>query len=49
MVVIWVRVWIGVIDFFKNYRSPNVSFVAKWIRGWTANLEVESSNPRSAG
>ena len=31
--------------FLKNSGSPNISYVAKWIRGWTANPEVESSNP----
>ena len=35
--------------FIKNSGSPNVAYVANWIRGWTANLEVESSNPSSAG
>ena len=34
--------------FLKNSGSLIISYVAKWIRGWTANLEVESSNP-SAG
>ena len=45
MVIIRVRVWIGVIYFKKNSQSPNISYVVKWIRGWTANLKVESSNP----
>ncbi len=31
--------------FLKNSGSPNVSYVAKWIRGWTANPEIGSSNP----
>jgi len=31
--------------FLKNSGLSNVSYVAKWIRGWTANPEVKSSNP----
>lgn len=46
----WVRVPVISSNIFKkNSDSVSVSCVAKWLRGWTANLEVESSNPGNAG
>lgn len=35
--------------FFKKVVVLNISYMAKWTRGWTANLEGDSANPRSAG
>ena len=46
ILIIRVRVWIGVIYFLKkNSGSPIISYVEKWIRDWTTNLKVKSSNP----